>query len=221
MSGAEAGEGNVLNEPTQAQVLNFIEHWSYLPQLPFQWVEGHCEKEKTCKWTLSNRWNKPKGAFEQQADQVFPGIRVSRAGEMEKMQGTLCVSSVTHDVFAKIVTPAEEVWWKLLDPGVSAPPVPPLSVTLDELFNLSLLICKMGIISTLQESYKEYIYVCINVYIYVSIFTYIWHPHMYVCVYICIYMYMYVCVYSYDIHTQRALRRCLLLWLTHRHAVRT
>ena len=92
---------------------------------------------------------------------------------MEKMQGTLCVSSVTHDVFAKIVTPAEEVWWKLLDPGVSAPPVPPLSVTLDELFNLSLLICKMGIISTLQESYKEYIYVCINVYIYVSIFTYI------------------------------------------------
>lgn len=36
MSGAEAGEGNVLNEPTQAQVLNFIKHWSYLPQLPFQ-----------------------------------------------------------------------------------------------------------------------------------------------------------------------------------------
>lgn len=34
---------------------------------------------------------------------------------MEKMQGTLCVSSVTREIFAKIVTPAEEVWQKLLD----------------------------------------------------------------------------------------------------------
>ena len=45
-SGAEAGEGNVLNKSTHAQVINFIKHWNYLPRLPFQWVEGHCEKEK-------------------------------------------------------------------------------------------------------------------------------------------------------------------------------
>lgn len=63
---------------------------------------------------------------------------------MEKMQGTLCVSSVTREIFAKIVTPAEEVWQKLLDPGVSAPPVPLLSVTLDELFNLSYLISSVN-----------------------------------------------------------------------------
>lgn len=94
---------------------------------------------------------------------MFPVIGVSRAGEMEKMQGALCVSSITCET-ARTLTPTEEVCWKILGSGLSALQVPPRTVTLGELFNLSLLIYKMGIISILQESYKEYMYVCKYIY---------------------------------------------------------
>lgn len=79
---------------------------------------------------------------------------------------------------ARTLTPTEEVCWKILDSGLSALQVPPLTVTLGELFNLSLLIYKMGIISILQESYKEYMYVC----------KYICTIHAYICGLIFIHM---------------------------------
>lgn len=51
-----------------------------------------------------------------------------------KIQGILCMISVISEMFCQILTPTEEMWWKILDPGVSPPSVPLLAVTLDKLF---------------------------------------------------------------------------------------
>lgn len=137
---------------------------------------------------------------------------------MEKMQGALCVSSITCET-ARTLTPTEEVCWKILGSGLSALQVPPRTVTLGELFNLSLLIYKMGIISILQESYKEYMYVCKYIYnkciyMWVYIHTYMTSTQLFMCMYVykhmhvCMYVYVYMCVSTCDVYTWWALRRC-------------
>ena len=63
---------------------------------------------------------------------MFPGIGVSRAGGDGEDAGCTLREFYNLRETARTLTPTEEVCWKILDSGLSALPVPPLTVTLGE-----------------------------------------------------------------------------------------